>query len=69
MTLNMTTIFSFQTTIRSEQLPKLSLFFFCFFFFWLSVGRVVQSVARLTQEPEFSGSIPGPDTYFNFSSQ
>ena len=30
-------------------------------------GRVAQSVARLTQEPEVSGSIPGPATYFRFS--
>ena len=27
-------------------------------------GRVAQSVARLTQEPEVPGSIPGPATYF-----
>ena len=31
-------------------------------------GRVVQSVAHLTQEPEVPGSIPGPATYFRFSS-
>ena len=30
-------------------------------------GRVAQSVARLTLEPEVSGSIPGPATYFRFS--
>ena len=30
-------------------------------------GRVAQSVARLTQEPEVPGSIPGPATYFRFS--
>ena len=28
---------------------------------------VAQSVARLTQEPEVPGSIPGPATYFRFS--
>ena len=31
-------------------------------------GRVAQSVARLTQEPEILGSIPNPATYFRFSS-
>ena len=31
-------------------------------------GRVAQSVARLTEEPEVPGSIPGPATYFRFSS-
>ena len=30
-------------------------------------GRVAQSVARLTQEPEVPGSIPGPTTYFRFT--
>ena len=30
-------------------------------------GRVAQSVARLTQEPEVPVSIPGPATYFHFS--
>ena len=30
-------------------------------------GRVAQSVAHLTQEPEVPGSIPGPATYFRFS--
>ena len=30
-------------------------------------GRVAQSVARLTQEAEVKGSIPGPATYFHFS--
>ena len=30
-------------------------------------GRVAQSVARLTQEPEIPGSIHGPATYFRFS--
>ena len=30
-------------------------------------GRVAQSVARLTQEPEVPGSMPGPATYFRFS--
>ena len=30
-------------------------------------GRVAQSVARLTREPEVLGSIPGPATYFRFS--
>ena len=30
-------------------------------------GRVAQSVARLTHEPEVPGSIPGPATYFRFS--
>ena len=30
-------------------------------------GRVAQSVARLTKEPEVPGSIPGPATYFRFS--
>ena len=34
----------------------------------LMPGRVAQSVARLTQEPELLGSIPGPDTYFCSSS-
>ena len=29
--------------------------------------RVAQSVARLPQEPEVPGSIPGPATYFRFS--
>ena len=29
-------------------------------------GRVAQSVARLTQEPEVSGSMSGPATYFRF---
>ena len=29
-------------------------------------GRVAQSVARLTHEPEVPGSIPGPATYFRF---
>ena len=29
-------------------------------------GHVVQSVARLTREPEPPGSIPGPATYFRF---
>ena len=29
-------------------------------------GRVAQSEARLTQEPEVPGSIPGPATYFRF---
>ena len=33
----------------------------------LRVGRVAQSVAHLTQEPEVPGSIPGPATYFRFS--
>ena len=28
-------------------------------------GRVVQSVAHLTQESEVPGSIPGPATYFH----
>ena len=31
------------------------------------LGRVAQSVARLTQEPEVLDSIPGPATYFRFS--
>ena len=30
-------------------------------------GRKAQSVARLTQEPDVPGSIPGPATYFRFS--
>ena len=30
-------------------------------------GRVAQSVARLTHEPEVPGSISGPVTYFRFS--
>ena len=30
-------------------------------------GRVAQSVAHLTHEPEVPGSIPGPATYFRFS--
>ena len=30
-------------------------------------GRVAQSVARLTPEPEVPGSLPGPATYFLFS--
>ena len=30
-------------------------------------GRVAQSVARLTDEPEVPGSIPDPATYFRFS--
>ena len=30
-------------------------------------GRVAQSVARLTQEQEVPGSIPGPAIYFRFS--
>ena len=30
-------------------------------------GCVEQSVARLTQEPEVPGSIPGPAKYFRFS--
>ena len=29
-------------------------------------GRVSQSVARLIQEPEVPGSIPGPAIYFRF---
>ena len=29
-------------------------------------GGVAQSVARLPQEPEVLGSIPGPATYFRF---
>ena len=33
----------------------------------LRPGRVAQSVAPLTQEPEVPGSIPGPATYFRFS--
>ena len=33
----------------------------------MSPGRVAQSVARLTEEPEVPGSIPGPATYFRFS--
>ena len=33
----------------------------------LGPGRVAQSVARLTQEPEVPGSIPGPAIYFRFS--
>ena len=32
------------------------------------LGRVAQSVARLTQEPDVPGSIHGPATYFRFSS-
>ena len=28
--------------------------------------RVEQAVARLTQEPEVPGSIPGPATHFRF---
>ena len=28
------------------------------------LGRVVQPVVRLTEEPEVPGSIPGPATYF-----
>ena len=31
-------------------------------------GRVAQLVARLSQEPEVPSSIPGPVTYFRFSS-
>ena len=31
------------------------------------LGRIAQSVARLTQEPEVQGLIPGPATYFRFS--
>ena len=30
-------------------------------------GRVAQLVARLTEEPDVPGSIPGPATYFRFS--
>ena len=30
-------------------------------------GRIAQLVARLIQEPEVLGSIPGPATYFRFS--
>ena len=30
-------------------------------------GHVAQLVASLTQEPEVTGSIPGPATYFRFS--
>ena len=30
-------------------------------------GPIAQSVARITQEPEVLGSIPGPTTYFCFS--
>ena len=33
----------------------------------ISPGRVAQWVARLTQEPEVPGSIPGLATYFRFS--
>ena len=29
--------------------------------------RVAQSVAHLTQKPDFPGSIPDPATYFRFS--
>ena len=32
-----------------------------------STGHVAQSVARLTQEPDIPGSIPGPATHFRFS--
>ena len=32
----------------------------------ISMSRVAQSVARLTQEPEVPGSILGPATYFRF---
>ena len=31
-----------------------------------TLGRVAQSVVRLTQEPEVQGLIPGPVTYFRF---
>ena len=30
----------------------------------IALGRVAQSVACLTQEPEVTGSIPGPVTFF-----
>ena len=30
-------------------------------------GRVAQSIARLTEEPDFLGLIPGPATYFRLS--
>ena len=33
----------------------------------LGPGRVAQSVACLTQEPEVPASIPGPAIYFRFS--
>ena len=32
--------------------------------FYSPPGRVAQSIARLTQEPEVPSSIPGPATYF-----
>ena len=39
----------------------------CFYHLFNKPGRVAQSVARLTQEPEVPGSILGPATYFCFS--
>ena len=38
-----------------------------YFFSSAGLGRVAQSVARLTHEPEVPGSILGPATYFRFS--
>ena len=38
-----------------------------FFVKWGGPGRVAQSVARLTQEPEVPDSIPGPATVFRLS--
>ena len=40
---------------------------FIFFFPHHEPGRVAQSAARLTQEPEVPGPIPGPVSYFRFS--
>ena len=45
--------------------PKAALLFLFLGDFRCGVsGRIAQSVAHLTQEPEVPGSIPGPVTYF-----